>query len=70
MIAALLLLVAAEAAPPPPVRLQAVATARILAGERIGFEAEAAVPSAQRTVRIRRAAAGEQPRQFRLVEFQ
>jgi hypothetical protein len=71
MVSALLLLLASDAASPvPAVRLQAVATARIVSGERIGLASKAEVPSAQRTIRVRRDPSSSQPRQLRLVEFQ
>jgi len=61
---------AAPATPGPAVRLQAVATARIVAGQRIDFAATAEVPSAQRTLRLRQDRLGTPPQQLRLVEFQ
>jgi hypothetical protein len=74
MTAALFVLLASASAPVPatafPTRVQAVATARIVAGERIKLDAEAPVPSAQRSRLVRREAGTARMQSLRLVEFQ
>jgi hypothetical protein len=70
MIAALLL-VMAVAEPQPAPRLQAVATARIVAGERIRLDADAPPPSARLSRKVLRPATpGAPSSELRLIEFQ
>ena len=71
MVPALLLLAAAATSPQPGVRLQALATARIVSGERVTFEAAVPPPSAQRRRILPRGSASDNSQaELRLVEFQ
>ena len=71
MVPLLLLIAASAAAAPPPARAQAVATATIVAGERVRFGPGAPrPPSAWRTRIVRWLPDARAATELRLIEFQ